>query len=603
MNQKFHIITRCTRQENLEIIFENIFDNWYDITWHVIFDCYRIKNLDAERIFKIQHKKVKLYYTYSDKDDYLYPQCHKVFDEISEGYVLFIDDDNLVHPEYFKEITKVINDDYKIYVVDQYVGGKDFTGLEVRIASKDNNKLKGVDIGQLTFHISVFKKYRFKEGYQADGFLIEDIMLENPQWFYYINKTLSYYNYIIPKENNYYLPRVLLIGNEKSELKTKFINDNEEQKLNVLWKPTDNDIYDTLATFEPNSIVLISDDYKKYNKLCEQSINIRNKWTTLEKIDENTGQVAYDLAMNAMLKNDNSRLISFFTSIYNISDKVYSLYDTVKKQSYTNWELVIVNDSIDGGKTQKHLDKLMKWDTRVRAYEFGEKTKGIIGEAKYRAAMLCNGEVLAELDHDDLLIENCAEILMYASDKYPDAGFFYTDSLELYKDTQQSIMYDEGFACGYGSYKKITWNDRVYNVQNTPNINPKTIRHIVGVPNHIRAWRKSFYHSIGGHNRNLSIADDYELIVRTFLNTKMVKIPIVTYIQYIHENNSHDRTRKDIQRRVRSIMYYYNDAIANRFKELGFEDWAYNENQYDPLSVQSRFGDQENYVNYILPIN
>lgn len=83
----------------------------------------------------------------------------------------------------------------------------------------------------------------------------------------------------------------------------------------------------------------------------------------------------------------------------------------------------------------------------------------------------------------------------------------------------------------------------------------------------------------------------------------MVKIPVVGYIQSIHEKNSHELTRKDIQRRVRSIMYYYNEKISKRFEELGYKDWAYEENPNNPLSVAPRFGEEENYVNYIYEIN
>ena len=63
--------------------------------------------------------------------------------------------------------------------------------------------------------------------------------------------------------------------------------------------------------------------------------------------------------------------------------------------------------------------------------------------------------------------------------------------------------------------------------------------------------------------------------------------------------NTHDLSRADIQRRVRSIMYFYNDAINERFKELGVIDYAYKENENNPLNVESRFGEDENYVNYI----
>ena len=71
------------------------------------------------------------------------------------------------------------------------------------------------------------------------------------------------------------------------------------------------------------------------------------------------------------------------------------------------------------------------------------------------------------------------------------------------------------------------------------------------------------------------------------------------YLQFIHSSNSHDLSRKDIQRRVRTIMYHYNDKINERFIELGVDDYCYRKNKYNPLSIQSQFGDEENKVNLI----
>jgi hypothetical protein len=146
-------------------------------------------------------------------------------------------------------------------------------------------------------------------------------------------------------------------------------------------------------------------------------------------------------------------------------------------------------------------------------------------------------------------------------------------------------VYGENFAFGYGSYYQTEYEGVVYQVAKTPDINPKTIRHIVGVPNHLRSWKKSFYMSIGGHNRRLTIADDYELIVRTFLKGKMVRIPKMCYLQHYHNSNTQDATRADIQRRVRSIASYYNEQIKKRFEELGMKDWAYEANPVNPLLV------------------
>ena len=40
------------------------------------------------------------------------------------------------------------------------------------------------------------------------------------------------------------------------------------------------------------------------------------------------------------------------------------------------------------------------------------------------------------------------------------------------------------------------------------------------MPNHCRVWNRDTYHKIRGHSRHISVADDYELIVKTFLETK-----------------------------------------------------------------------------------
>jgi hypothetical protein len=44
-------------------------------------------------------------------------------------------------------------------------------------------------------------------------------------------------------------------------------------------------------------------------------------------------------------------------------------------------------------------------------------------------------------------------------------------------------------------------------------------------------------------------------------------------------------------------MYFYNEQINKRFNEFNLIDWAYQTNSDDPLSVPSRFGEEENSVN------
>lgn len=398
------------------------------------------------------------------------------------------------------------------------------------------------------------------------------------------------------------VPKVLYIGNDKPELKSIQSETYEDTSLEVRYLKNDIDVNEIIANFKPDSIITIGGSDSDYKNLFTNTYDVRKRWLHFDKTDDNTGTYAYNCAMTQILKQDNSKLISYFTPTYNTGVRLYETYQSLLNQTYQNWEWVIVDDSNDDGKTLQISKNIASLDHRVKVYSFEEKSGNIIGESKYRAATLCRGFILAELDHDDLLTQKCTEYLVNASQKFPDAGFFYTDSAEI-NQYWQSQTYGEPFALWYGKYRKYNYNGYMWDVAIQPNINPKTIRHIVGVPNHVRAWRRDVYFQIGGHNRDLSIADDYELIVRTFLHTKMCKIAELGYIQFIHDSgdaqNSHDIARKDIQRRVKTIREHYNDDIANRFEELGVEDYPYKLNKMDTLDVKSRFGDDENYVNYI----
>jgi glycosyltransferase involved in cell wall biosynthesis len=398
------------------------------------------------------------------------------------------------------------------------------------------------------------------------------------------------------------VPRVLYIGNDKPELKSIQSETYEDTSLEVKYLKNDIDVNEVIANFKPDSIITIGETDSEYGNLFRNTFEVRKKWIHLSESNEDTGTFAYNCAMNQILKQDNSKLVSYFTPTYNTGVRLYETYQSLLNQTYQNWEWVVVDDSNDVGKTLQIVKNIASLDHRVKVYSFEEKSGNIIGESKYRAATLCRGFILAELDHDDLLTEKCTEYLINASQIFPDAGFFYTDSVEI-NQYWQSQTYEEPFALWYGKYRKYNYNGYNWDVAIQPNINPKTIRHIVGVPNHVRAWRRDVYFQIGGHNRDLSIADDYELIVRTFLHTKMCKIAELGYIQFIHDSgdaqNSHDIARKDIQRRVKTIREHYNDDIANRFEELGVEDYPYKLNKMDTLDVKSRFGDDENYLNYI----
>jgi glycosyltransferase involved in cell wall biosynthesis len=267
-------------------------------------------------------------------------------------------------------------------------------------------------------------------------------------------------------------------------------------------------------------------------------------------------------------------LVTVFTPAYKTGGKIIRPFLSLQEQTYTNWEWIIVDDSDDDGKTFKMLSMLAKKDHRIQVFKPGEHS-GIIGKTKNWACSLGRGDILVELDHDDELTDYALDYVVKGFQEFPEGGFLYTDCAEIFEDGT-NFTYRGGWAFGYGSYRDVQYRGKSYKSGSGGNINAKTIRHIVSAPNHLRAWRKPFYESIGGHNKELHVADDYEIMVRTFLKTRMIRVPDLCYLQYISDTVQAVRNA-DIHRHVKSIRIHYDQMIHERLLELGCEDFIWDE--------------------------
>jgi hypothetical protein len=181
--------------------------------------------------------------------------------------------------------------------------------------------------------------------------------------------------------------------------------------------------------------------------------------------------------------------------------------------------------------------------------------------------------VLLELDHDDELTSHALQHIATASLRFPDCGMFYTDWAELVDGVDEQ-WYADTFAFSFGRYTTQFVDGAKRLVAVAPELNGHTVRHIVSMPNHLRAWRTDFYRSIGGHNPNLPIADDYELTLRSFLATRVVHIHHCSYIQHFRSDNSNTQFARfaSIQSAVKAISETYEYDIRRRFIDLDLRD-------------------------------
>ena len=105
--------------------------------------------------------------------------------------------------------------------------------------------------------------------------------------------------------------------------------------------------------------------------------------------------------------------ISILMPVYNAEKYLNETIDTIKNQSFSNWELIIVDDgSIDNSK--EICTKLMNDDKRIK-YIFQEN----LGVSHTRNVALENaqGKYIVFVDSDDLIHEDYLKILINSIEK------------------------------------------------------------------------------------------------------------------------------------------------------------------------------------------
>lgn len=341
---------------------------------------------------------------------------------------------------------------------------------------------------------------------------------------------------------------------------------SEEQLLNYI-------LHNNIDFIVTQSIEKNKEDYELLNNL---PLYIQNKWMHFNDYENHGYEII--LEYNKITLDDNSPYFSIFTPLYNSNiEYLQEAYDHFNESNFKEWEWILLDDS------PEQLDYVINWlntlnDIRVRYHRIDDVTKGNIGLAKWRACSFCSGKYLIEMDHDDYMETWALNVLYDAIQEYPNNKFIYSDCSEINDEHNVICQYgkDYEFNLKYGHYAKSYSPDNMYWKMSVivPPLNSCTIRHIGGVGNHLRCWERNFYYSIGGHNKNLIIADDYELIVRSFLHTKFTYINSALYIQR-YDTNTQSSNVPLIQTLTNHVGTYYNKQLHNYFIDHNIDDPGY----------------------------
>jgi GT2 family glycosyltransferase len=215
------------------------------------------------------------------------------------------------------------------------------------------------------------------------------------------------------------------------------------------------------------------------------------------------------------------------------------MIDSVRAQSYSNWELCIANASPDDEKVNSILKEYSGRDKRIKTVDL-EKNEGI-GANTNRAFEMATGDYTALLDHDDLLAPDALfEAAVRIEAEHPD--IIYTDE------------------------DKVTGADKVHSQPHfKPDFNPDLLRANNYIC-HLLIVKRELIEKTGGFREGFDGAQDHDFILRcTELAEKITHIPRILYHWRTHQASTADNPD--------SKLYAYDAgvrAVSESLKRQGY---------------------------------
>ena len=224
--------------------------------------------------------------------------------------------------------------------------------------------------------------------------------------------------------------------------------------------------------------------------------------------------------------------------------------DSILAQTYTNWELIAVDD-FSSDQSLQILKSYAEKDSRIRVVK-ADKPKLIA--VLNQAFSLSKGDVITRMDSDDIMPENKLELMVNAAEK----GCVVTGKVHYFTDEGE---------LGEGFKKYADWlNNLVDNNNHWQEIFQECV-----IPSQCWMMYRDDFKRIGAFHSE-SYPEDYDLCFRMFKHKLNVK-PINTILNFW-------RDRSD---RISRTFEEYKD---NRFLKLKMTYFsALNQNKNVPLAV------------------
>jgi glycosyltransferase involved in cell wall biosynthesis len=132
-----------------------------------------------------------------------------------------------------------------------------------------------------------------------------------------------------------------------------------------------------------------------------------------------------------MQKMNESGLISVVIPAYNAGKYIAQAINSVQGQTYTNWELIIIND----GSTDNTAETVEKFLSDKRITNYYQRNSGV-SVARNNGIEKSSGKYIAFLDADDVWLPRNLETKISFLESEGDYGWVFSDMLEYIQATE-----------------------------------------------------------------------------------------------------------------------------------------------------------------------
>ncbi len=210
-------------------------------------------------------------------------------------------------------------------------------------------------------------------------------------------------------------------------------------------------------------------------------------------------------------------LFSVLIANYNNGKYLLEAINSVYSQTYTNWEIILVDDASTDNSREIYNE--LEKDVRIHIF-YNDENMGC-GYTKRRCAELANGELCGFLDSDDMLLSNALELHVETHQQHDNVScvfsrFHYCDENMIVKEDVRLLEIKDGM-----SY----FTNKDY------------------MPEHFTSFKKIIYNKTEGISSDLKLGIDQDLYFKLEEIAPVFFLNEFTYLYRTHKKNiSHNDT-------------------------------------------------------------